>query len=149
MSEPLFVVLDCLGHSVIDETPDLQEALSLCKEQGGMIAILARGPWFTALLDFIEKNSETAGRDAARADWKAERMAVNRRCEYCGRKVNGKNSTVDHRVPRIRGGADEPENWALSCNGCNQSKGILTVEEFRERIMSAAAFVECEPMEAA
>lgn len=40
------------------------------------------------------------------------------RCGYCGRKA----TTVDHIVPRSRGGADTWENLVAACTLCNQTK---------------------------
>lgn len=40
------------------------------------------------------------------------------RCGYCGRKA----TTVDHIVPRSRGGADTWENLVAACMMCNQTK---------------------------
>lgn len=39
--------------------------------------------------------------------------------------------TVDHILPRTRGGKDEPANWAVCCLPCNMAKGNKTAEEFR------------------
>jgi hypothetical protein len=43
-----------------------------------------------------------------------------RPCWYCGETPAG---TIDHRVPRSRGGADEPNNLVAACASCNSSKG--------------------------
>jgi len=42
-----------------------------------------------------------------------------RRCGYCG----GHASTVDHIVPRSRGGLNSWPNTVASCDRCNQRKG--------------------------
>ena len=49
-------------------------------------------------------------------------------CEYCG--AEDRELTVDHIVPRSRGGADEPYNFAVACRSCNSSKGARDVTEF-------------------
>jgi 5-methylcytosine-specific restriction endonuclease McrA len=48
------------------------------------------------------------------------------RCLYCG---STKNLTIDHVLPRSRGGRDTWENLVTSCNHCNVSKGDRTPEE--------------------
>jgi 5-methylcytosine-specific restriction endonuclease McrA len=46
-------------------------------------------------------------------------------CAYCGRRAE----TVDHVVPRSRGGTHTWENCVASCIRCNHSKGDRLVEE--------------------
>ena len=48
-----------------------------------------------------------------------------RRCAYCG----GHATTVDHVLPRSRGGRDAWENLVACCVRCNNSKGDRTPEE--------------------
>lgn len=42
-------------------------------------------------------------------------------CQYCGREAGG--LTVDHVIPRSRGGASEWDNIVASCAPCNRKKG--------------------------
>jgi 5-methylcytosine-specific restriction endonuclease McrA len=42
------------------------------------------------------------------------------RCQYCG---SDKHLTVDHVIPRSRGGDDSWENVVTSCAACNLKKG--------------------------
>lgn len=51
----------------------------------------------------------------------------NNRCVYCGRRTN--NLTIDHVVPRERGGSDTWENLAACCRKCNAIKGNRTPRE--------------------
>jgi len=50
-----------------------------------------------------------------------------RRCGYCG----GPATTVDHVLPRSRGGRDTWSNTVAACGGCNQRKGDRTPSEAR------------------
>ena len=47
------------------------------------------------------------------------------RCAYCGGHAN----TIDHVLPRSRGGADSWENLVACCVRCNNLKGDRTPEE--------------------
>ena len=47
------------------------------------------------------------------------------KCVYCGRA----GSTIDHVVPRSKGGQHEWENVVLACSPCNQKKGNKTLKE--------------------
>lgn len=49
--------------------------------------------------------------------WKMENGA---RCVYCG---STENLSVDHILPRIKGGADDVENLVCCCKSCNRFKG--------------------------
>lgn len=50
-------------------------------------------------------------------------------CQYCGESPGRQFLTVDHVIPRSRGGTHEWENLATACTRCNQKKGSLTPEE--------------------
>src|SRR5437016_3010499 len=49
-------------------------------------------------------------------------------CEYCQsqERVVGEAFTIDHIVPRVKGGSDAFENLALCCYVCNPLKGAKT-----------------------
>ena len=59
------------------------------------------------------------------------------RCGYCGKAA----STIDHILPRSRGGADSWENLVACCLRCNNVKGDRTPQEmsWELRIDSASA----------
>ncbi len=48
-------------------------------------------------------------------------------CQYCG--YNGDGLTLDHVVPRSRGGGDSWENMVAACVRCNVKKGNRTPKE--------------------
>ena len=50
-------------------------------------------------------------------------------CQYCGHQATG--LTVDHVIPRSRGGQSVWENIVASCAPCNRRKGNLTPREAR------------------
>lgn len=55
-------------------------------------------------------------------------------CQYCGRHRH--ELTVDHIVPRSRGGLDTWENVITSCIACNVRKGDRTPHEAGMRLLS-------------
>lgn len=76
-----------------------------------------------------------------KASTKADSLALRdgNRCYYCGTgfdhsdpgyTVTGLARTIDHRVPRVAGGTNDPSNLVLACFWCNHVKGDRTVEEF-------------------
>jgi 5-methylcytosine-specific restriction endonuclease McrA len=50
-----------------------------------------------------------------------------RTCQYCGRKKKG--LTLDHVLPRSRGGRDTWTNLVAACHACNERKDDRTPEE--------------------
>jgi 5-methylcytosine-specific restriction endonuclease McrA len=50
-------------------------------------------------------------------------------CQYCGAAPGRSWLTVDHVVPRSRGGAHDWDNLVTACTRCNQKKGSSTPEE--------------------
>jgi len=51
----------------------------------------------------------------------------NNRCQYCG--IVEAQLTIDHVIPRVRGGKDTWENLVCACMRCNTKKGDRTPEE--------------------
>jgi hypothetical protein len=53
----------------------------------------------------------------------------NHTCQYCGRKLHASELTLDHVLPRSRGGRNTWENLVTACKKCNQAKDNMTPEE--------------------
>ena len=49
-------------------------------------------------------------------------------CQYCEKKITLSDATVDHVVPKSKGGTNNWENVTLSCSKCNQKKGNKLLE---------------------
>jgi 5-methylcytosine-specific restriction endonuclease McrA len=54
-------------------------------------------------------------------------------CQYCGRQAH--DLTLDHVMPRHRGGAHSWENLVAACKSCNHRKGAQTPEEARLKLI--------------
>ena len=54
-------------------------------------------------------------------------------CQYCGK--TGNDLTLDHVLPRHRGGQHTWENLVAACRPCNHRKGGRTPEEARLRLL--------------
>lgn len=59
----------------------------------------------------------------------------NPRCAYCNRGVS--KGTIDHVIPKSRGGGNAPENLVLACCQCNAAKSDRTPQEWAEDILQA------------
>ena len=52
------------------------------------------------------------------------------RCYICGRLLDDKEVTLDHIIPKSRGGKDTFDNLATCCFECNNLKADMSLEEF-------------------
>lgn len=50
-------------------------------------------------------------------------------CQYCGLRCNADRLSIDHVLPRSRGGSTSWENCVLACVGCNARKADRTLKE--------------------
>lgn len=50
-------------------------------------------------------------------------------CQYCGRKIEANTLTIDHVVPKSKGGANTWDNLTTACFKCNTKKGNKLLEE--------------------
>lgn len=55
-------------------------------------------------------------------------------CQYCGRQT--KDLTIDHVMPRHRGGRHTWDNLVSACRTCNHKKAGLTPAEARMKLLS-------------
>jgi 5-methylcytosine-specific restriction endonuclease McrA len=51
------------------------------------------------------------------------------RCQYCNNRVSKNKATLDHVLPRSRGGLTSFTNIVIACSRCNQHKKDRTPEE--------------------
>ena len=59
------------------------------------------------------------------------------RCQYCGEKKGVAELTLDHILPRSRGGDNSPVNVVTACVACNQRKGDRTPAEARMPLLTS------------
>ena len=65
----------------------------------------------------------------AKRQWREEIfLRDGRKCTYCG---SCENLTLDHIIPRSRGGARwDSDNVTTACRPCNQAKGSMPLADF-------------------
>lgn len=75
--------------------------------------------------------------NAAGMNWirQERRLAVYLRdglsCCYCGQSVeDGAQLTLDHVIPRTRGGRNSVDNLVTSCHRCNSARSDREIHEF-------------------
>jgi 5-methylcytosine-specific restriction endonuclease McrA len=59
------------------------------------------------------------------------------RCQYCGVKKTPGDLTLDHILPRSRGGDNSPMNIVTACVACNNRKGNRTPSEARMPLLTS------------
>ena len=84
----------------------------------------ARKPW-----DHSGRSRHARGYGSA---WDSRRKAIlerdGHRCGYCGNRA----TTVDHRIPKAQGGADEASNLVAACSDCQQRKAAREGNDARK-----------------
>lgn len=58
-------------------------------------------------------------------------------CQYCGVELTSKEATLDHVVPRSKGGKTTWQNLVVACGFCNRKKGGRTPSEARMPLRKA------------
>lgn len=51
------------------------------------------------------------------------------KCQYCQKNVTVSNATIDHVIPKSRGGQHTWENLVIACTKCNGKKGSRLLTE--------------------
>jgi 5-methylcytosine-specific restriction endonuclease McrA len=59
------------------------------------------------------------------------------RCQYCGEKKVAAELTLDHIMPRSRGGDNSPVNIVAACTQCNNRKSDRTPAEARMPLLTS------------
>lgn len=55
----------------------------------------------------------------------------NHKCQYCNTRPGSEELTIDHVIPRSRGGQTTWDNCVLACVNCNAIKGNFLVHEVK------------------
>ena len=73
-------------------------------------------------------NLQTTSSSEAKRLWRRDiKESWDFKCAYCG---SGDHLTIDHIVPRSKGGPDFTKNVVCCCSSCNQYKGHEDWEEW-------------------
>lgn len=53
-------------------------------------------------------------------------------CYYCSETIKDKNNiTVDHLIPKSKGGSSEDDNLVIACRRCNNKKGSMDEDQYK------------------
>lgn len=76
------------------------------------------------------------------------------RCAYCDQQLNENTATIDHIVPKHKGGQNIRSNLACACNKCNRSKASQSLQVWlntdhpnycEERVAKLTKWMEQKP----
>ena len=70
----------------------------------------------------------------------------NLKCQYCGSKPGSEELTIDHIVPRSKGGKSSWENCVLACIKCNHEKGNKTLRNSGLKLLKRPTKPHWTPM---
>jgi 5-methylcytosine-specific restriction endonuclease McrA len=71
------------------------------------------------------KNVNKKSRPSKKTIWLRDKGA----CQYCEKKLTIKDCTIDHVIPKSRGGEHSWDNVVIACRKCNQRKGSKLTKE--------------------
>jgi 5-methylcytosine-specific restriction endonuclease McrA len=63
-------------------------------------------------------------------------------CVWCGRELWRRDLTVEHVVPRSRGGHTTPDNVLVACRACNKRRGSRPVDAYVRDLLREGADVD-------
>ena len=71
------------------------------------------------------------------------------RCVWCGREPWPRDVTLEHLLPRSRGGHATPENLAPACRPCNRARSSRPVAAYVRELIDAGREPRLDALEAA
>lgn len=80
-----------------------------------------------------------------RAVVRAQLAAQGGRCAYCKRRLEEREATADHRIPRRHGGTDDPSNIAAACLSCNSRKSASLYWRYRREHQATSPRSSADP----
>ena len=75
------------------------------------------------LIELSPRNARRKFRQSIFESWKWK-------CAYCDKDLDVKSATIDHIVPKFKGGHNVKSNMICSCSKCNRSKGSVLLEDW-------------------
>ena len=80
--------------------------------------------------DLLVNLIELSPRNARRKFRQSIFEAWEWKCAYCDKDLDVKSATIDHIVPKFKGGHNVKSNMVCSCSKCNRSKGSVLLEDW-------------------
>jgi len=87
----------------------------------GLLGIIKGGNKYQ-LIDLTVSEKRIPRTHLNDSDWANVLTRYHGVCAACGRTQSEKGFQQDHKVPRLRGGGDDLDNWQPLCDECNNFK---------------------------
>jgi len=120
-------IIMTLKNTVAVEELDGERVLRSAREEFPVPSVIRRRTYIN-----VRRRREAAGMKRLRIY-----MRDKFRCQYCGKKKIATELTLDHILPRSRGGDNSPLNIVSACIACNGRKGNRTPEEARMPLLTS------------
>ena len=75
------------------------------------------------LISLTPKNARHEFRHRIFKDW-------DWKCAYCSKSLDKNTATIDHIVPKFKGGHNVRTNMCCCCPSCNKEKGTILLEDW-------------------
>jgi len=105
------------------------------------VSLKLRAPEVVSLLDY-DKVPTSVVTFSRRNIFKRDHYT----CQYCGTQPGNDELTIDHVLPRSRGGVSSWENCVLACYECNSRKADRTPTEARLKLRKTPGRPDWKPL---
>lgn len=116
------------------------EYSKLALEDDPELPYIIRSPTVTLVIPEVMIITEYISNPAKPRRIKYNRSSIFKRdnytCQYCAKKFTRKELTIDHIIPRSRGGGTNWLNVVAACKPCNSKKDDRTPEEARMPLLN-------------
>jgi len=119
-------IIMTLKNTVAVEELDGDRVLRSAREEFPVPSVIRRRTYIN-----VRRRREASGMKRLRIY-----MRDKFRCQYCGEKKVATELTLDHIVPRSRGGDNSPVNIVTACVACNNRKSNRTPAEARMPLLT-------------
>jgi len=127
------------------EIVDAVEALVLCligkayaiesyKEEIKSVSESFKLPAVIVLTRYVKLHFHSMTPNRANVIWRDQN-----KCQYCSKEDESQALTIDHVVPRSKGGKNTWQNLVTACKKCNQKKGDKTPKEANMKLLKQPA----------
>lgn len=86
-----------------------------------------------------------------RAPIYSKRMVFSRDswlCQYCRKHLTNQTATIDHVIPRSKGGRSTFDNTVAACEPCNSRKADRTLQQARMKLIKKPGIPKINPIKA-